>query len=345
MCRRTPAPKWLLWAAIGMSFMGATTAADVEHPPGTLDRLWSFKGPWTGVAADEASGRIYALGTRGALAELDVEGNAVRTLELPGADGKILRLAEFGAEKGTALLTFRVWGGRDLRVHDLAGKALWSYRKGTGIDDVWADDLDGDGKEEVIVGYNGSTGLHVLDIEGKILWTSTGVGNVWSVHVGHLSNRDGSPDVIVTSGKRLEVFAGDGALLRSLDPGCLPHMNRIVEPSGTAGRATVIVACGAGGRNETMSALDGDGTKRWSLALPGDAEPRVATASVAPGRPWIAIGSGSVYVLDTDSGKILASVSDQGHIPELAWATKAGDSSPLLLVATGKEVAAYRVTP
>ncbi|MBZ5638573.1 MAG: hypothetical protein LAO51_07420 [Acidobacteriia bacterium] len=339
--------RFFVAGAIALLSLSATTPADTGRPPKTLDLVWSSGGPWTGIAADDATGRIFALDPHGSCVEIDFDGKTVRTIRLPGAGGTKLRLAKFGPGQDVAFVPFRVWGNRDLSVYDSAGKELWTHPTGAGIDDVWAGDLDGNGEDEVIVGYNGKTGVHVVDKAGKIRWTSTAVGDVWSVCAGHVSD-DGRLQLVTSAyDGKVHVFGRDGTPREILDPGCWSQMNRIVEPSASPRQATIVVACHPSGRNATINAITGDGAKRWSLTLPGDAEPEVETASLAPGRPWIAIGngSGSTYVLDTGSGAILASLSDQEYVSELAWAAKAGNPSPLLLVATGREVNAYRMNP
>ena len=53
---------------------------------------------------------------------------------------------------------------------------------GEGIDDVWAADLDGDGIDEVIVGYNGGAACMFFAADGKRLWKRTDLANVWHVN-------------------------------------------------------------------------------------------------------------------------------------------------------------------
>ena len=90
------------------------------------------------------------------------------------------------------------------------GKPLWSYLGGGGVDDVWAADLNGDGLDEVIIGYNGGTGVHVLDHSGKLLWKNTAVANVWHVDAGNFAG-DGRPAVVTTSAAgKVHLLQADG---------------------------------------------------------------------------------------------------------------------------------------
>src|SRR5439155_7535488 len=82
----------------------------------------------------------------------------------------ILRTARLRSTSARDLLTYSVWGMNGVVAADTNGNTLWAYTKGGGIDEVWAADLDGDGFDEVIVGYDSFDGVHVLDRRGKLLW-------------------------------------------------------------------------------------------------------------------------------------------------------------------------------
>jgi hypothetical protein len=139
---------------------------------------------------------------------------------------------------GEALLTFN---GRKLKAYDLSGKQLWSYPRATGIDDVWAGDLDGDGSDEVIVGYNGDTGLHVLDNRGQLFWKSTVVGNAWHVCAGDVLG-EGTSQVVTTSANGgVHVFGSDGKQRKSLDAGLYASMVRIGKLTRQDKSATILV--------------------------------------------------------------------------------------------------------
>jgi hypothetical protein len=258
-------------------------------------------------------------------------------------------MATLQANAGKALLTFGVWGA-ELRAYDLNGKRLWSYPRTTGIDDVWARDLNGDGADEVIVGYNGGSGLHVLDGRGKLLWKSTTLGNVWHVCAGEVLG-DGKPQVVTTSvAGKVHVFDGGGKQSKDLDAGCYALMVRIGKPS-EKDKAAMILAAGSAlglGANQNtaiLTALGGEGAKKWSLALPVGSTPHVDSAQLAPGKAWLAVGmrGGKVYVVDIEKGEIIASASGQGLTPEVGWVSGKAPGASLLLVATGGKLNAFRV--
>jgi peroxiredoxin len=161
-----------------------------------LERLWSANGAYTGVATDAKGVTIYALERGGKCYVLDSRGKTTRSFAMGGAANGALRVAR-RAGGGDGLLAFRMWGPSVLAVME-DGTQIWEETGGQGVDDVWPADLDGDGNDEAIVGYNGGTGLHVFSLEGKRLWSRTDMGNVWHVTAGDLDG-DGKPEVITTS--------------------------------------------------------------------------------------------------------------------------------------------------
>ena len=164
------------------------------------------------MAADEKSGLAYASSTSGELVSLDASGKSTAEHNLPST-GSILRLAQLTGDAEPEFLTFGVWTGA-LTAAAKDGTLLWEYPPGDGIDDVWAADLDRDGTDEVIVGHNGGTGLHVSKGDGTPIWSNTELGNVWHVCAGDLDG-DGRKEVITTSAQGvLHVFAADGARVK-----------------------------------------------------------------------------------------------------------------------------------
>jgi hypothetical protein len=228
------------------------------------------------------------------------------------------------------------------------GAKLWEEEGGQGVDDVWAADLNGDGLDETIIGYNGNSGLHVFSSEGKRLWKRTELGNVWHVAAGDLDG-DGMVEVISTSARgKVHVFdPKDGGPRPTLDARIYANMIRIAPKrafAGANGDVALVVGNAAGG-GEAMVALQGDGKVLWTLELPGKGGAHCDSLAVAPDGTKAAVGlrGGVVCVVDLIHGKVVASAPDQGMTPMAAWASSPKDGEPLLLVATGRSVNAYRI--
>lgn len=78
---------------------------------------------------------------------------------------------------------------------DHSGKTLWMYGdEKRAVDDTAFGDLNGDGKLEFAVGFNGGDGIHLLDHEGKKLWEKPD-GNVWHVEIVDVNN-DGVLEIV-----------------------------------------------------------------------------------------------------------------------------------------------------
>ena len=329
--------------------IGAFVWISMFGPAVAEEQAWSLEGNWTGVAGDEQSGAIYALGPRGKCVELDSAGKVQREITLPGDTGSLLRLARLAKEEGPSLLTFGVWNA-ELRVYDAKGKHLWNYARETGIDDVWAFDLDGDKLDEVIVGYNGGTGVHVLDSTGKLLWKSTAIGNVWHVSAGQVLSEKSVQVVTTSAAGKVHIFSSDGKKQQELDPGCYGSMVRVGKVSPKDETATIFVAGpaideGSDPKTLALNAISSDGAKKWSVELPAKSTLHIDSAALALGKPWLAVGirGGQVHVVDVAKGEVIASLNSQGPFCEVGWGVGKEGEVPLLLIAGGRRLNAFRV--
>ena len=301
-----------------------------------LSAAWSLAGPWTGVVGDENSGTIYTLGFD-RVAEVNASGQILQEIRLQPGSGRTMRLGRFPA---TTLVTFSRWGPGGVTADDLSGQRLWTYSGAPGVDDVWVGDLDGDESDEVVVGYNGGGGAHVLDSHGQLRWKSTGIVNVWQVTVGDVLGR-GRAQVVTTSARgRVHVFNGDGEdRLDIAAPGVYASVVRVQKLRPQDRTATILVAGNLPDRKgSTVMALAADGAAKWKLGLPSVLQ----TASVASSRPWLALGGydTKVFVVDAIRGETLGVAAMwQGATTEVGWAS----DPPLLLVATGRSLNAFRV--
>jgi hypothetical protein len=317
-------------------------------PPAETLLVWSFDAG-RGVVGDAKTGLIYAASRRGAeIIESDLAGTIQRRIRLrptTGLSTGILRLARFSGGTQPILLAFSTWSS-NVQAFALDGTQLWSYpgpAEPAGIDDVSVVDLNGDGTDEVIVGFNGATGVRVIDSKGQLAWQSTTIGNVWHVSGGDVLGTGGG-QVVTTSAKGMvHVFSANGVERTDIQPAFYANMVRTGMIPETARAATVV----AGGMTRDITALaafSGRGVMQWSLQLP-TSEPGVRAAWLAPTKPWLAVHvrDGAVHVIDVERGVVISSLKSQGPIVEVGWSRPESDGSPLLLVSDGGQLRAYRI--
>ena len=319
---------------VAAAFHPATAAQPAVS--GVLTAAWSLPGRWSSVATDEKTGVIHALGGD-SIAEIDVEGRIRHESQLPQrTEERLLRLA---TSPRVALVTFRTWGLTGVVARGVRGERLWSYVVPDGIDDVWVSDVDGDKMDDVVVGYNGRGGVHVLDGNGRLRWKYTGIGNVWKVAAGDVLGQGTTQVVTVSAVGKVHIFNGlDGTGRQDIEvPRLYADVVRVGKVHASDTAATILVA---GINNDTGAstamALSGSGARKWRVDFGG----KVHTAAVASSRPWLALGTreGEVLVVDADRGEVIGLVSGQGYA-EVGWAV----DPPLLLAATGTALNAFRV--
>ena len=314
-----------------------------------LERVWNVSGPYTSVATDPSGRSIYAIQARGRCDVLDSGGKTTRTFPMAAAaQGITARVArQVGGSEG--FLAFRSWGPSVTALKG-DGTKLWEEAGGDGVDDVWAADLDGDGADEAIVGYNGGTGLHVFSPEGKRLWKRTDMGNVWNVTAGDLDG-DGKLEVVTTSATgKVHVFAAkDGMPVTTLEAGIYATKVRIAYGRAKfplKGDLLLVAGSDSQQQGETILALSGDGKVLWTTKLPA-AVARCQALAVSPDGTLAALAfqGGRVCVVDVDSGRILGQIGDQGFLPSVAWAASGPAADNLLIVANQVAVSGFRVKP
>jgi hypothetical protein len=197
--------------------------------------------------------------------------------------------------------------------------------------------------DDVIIGYNGGTGLHVLDHRGAPLWKFTDIGNVWHVTAGDF-NDDDKVEVVTTSARGdVHVFDSEGQKAKDIDVSIYASMVRMAK---LGDGASLAIVCGSGNAAEVMIAVDFAGEEKWNLELPHLEVDHVDDLAIASTMPWAAAAmrGGLIHVVDLDTARIIARVSDQGMSPQVAWLPRK-DQSPLLVVATGRDLNAFEITP
>ncbi len=306
-----------------------------------LSQIAVVPGAWGGVAAGPDSGLAYVLSGDGTLGAVTAQGKLERSSKIASA-GNSLRLANLIGGKEKEFVTFRTWG-HSVKACDAAGQPLWEYSEGQGVDDVCAADINGDGFDEVIIGYNGSGGVHVLDNQGRVLWTYGKIANVWHVCAGDLEG-DGPVEVVTTSAAgTVHVFDAEGKKLKELKPESYATMVRLAPPAAGDKRRMIIVD-GSSQEECALVGLDAAGKEKWRTPMASGRMARVDAAHVALGKSWaaVAVRGESVKVVDCATGAVIGEVPmSKGRIVDVAWLE--ADGGPLLLVANGRGLALYRV--
>ena len=287
------------------------TPADAVSAPERLESQWSLPGPYSDVVYEPVSKSIFAL-KRDGCDVLGLSGKVQRPLVFDAHGGK-LRFARLSGPGDRALLVFGSWGKSITAVRVSDGSVVWEEPNATGVDDVWAADLDGDGRDEVIIGYNGFAGLHVLGPNGAPRWKSTGIGNVWHVAAGDLHG-DKKMEVVSTSATgKVHVFAADGKTIATHDAPFYANLVRVGRLSKADVADTIfVVGTEQSGGGLSMAALDGKGHVKWTLKLPEGADFANSMAICAT-RPWAACGArgGRIVVVDGSNGRLLATALDR----------------------------------
>ncbi|HTU24520.1 MAG TPA: hypothetical protein VMF30_03930 [Pirellulales bacterium] len=241
---------------------------------------WSRKGVWADVAVAPIRPIAYGLAYGGRVVELNGDNEKISSLSV-GDGASSLRLANLLADNKGQFLTFRVWGS-SIEAHGADGALLWSYVQPTAssqrwtVDDVVAADLTGDGLDEVVIGFGGGTGLHVLSPSGKLLWKCSDLGNVWRVAADDVDG-NGAPEVLATASiGKVAVFTAEGKRLPDIDPGFYPQTLELWQPADVAGQrlhAAVVR------RNDLLHRLRGED---WQILQLRARSPGPAAAGTPP---------------------------------------------------------------
>jgi hypothetical protein len=333
------ASKFTLSVLAIVLFVAANARAAEPAPPHGLELAWAQAGRWVGVSTTPR-GEILAGFEFRLLVKLNAAGEKLAQTSVPDRPVH-LRAANLGGDNESEVITFGMPGSA-VNAYTAKGKLLWSHDQGPGgVNDVWAWDLTGDGLDEVIVGFGGSTGIHVLDNAGKLLWSDTSIGNVWHVTAGN-TDRDAQPEVVTTcGGGRVHIVNAAGKHLRDLHPQIYCHMVRTWLDVNGEDPYDMILVAGTADKKEVVCGLDDKGVELWRLDLPASVE----SAATCPRRPWLAIAlaNGTVQVIDVHAGQVIGEATDQGQHSDIAW-LQVEDEAPLLLVTTGDALRAYRIS-
>ncbi|MBN1346346.1 MAG: VCBS repeat-containing protein [Phycisphaerae bacterium] len=205
------------------------------------------------------------------------------------------------------------------------GRVRWSVELGAQINDVTADDLDGDGVDEIVVGGQDHH-VRVLDASGKERWRRalTYYRRPPYVNVVRMGDLDGDGRREVVAGGenwRFYAFKADGTELWNYES---VHPSRSGAVADLDGDGKAEVMCGT--HYYYMSVLNPDGTKRWGYNF-GPICYDLATGSFdGDKRRGVVCGGGGGYVhyLSFD-GKLRMKYDTGDEVRRVAAADLDGD--------------------
>ena len=151
-----------------------------------------------------------------------------------------------------------------------------------------------------------------------------------------------------SAASQVHVFDMSGKKLKDIP---LPLYGNMVRSGrgDEAGPAIIVGGSNLAGAGEMVVRVDLAGKVKWELKLPeaGGAKGRVhivaMSASTVDALATVGTVDGTVFVLYTDTGKIIATTTGQGMAPEAAFFTDAETKKPAFGVLTKAGIAAFRI--
>jgi len=293
-----------------------------------LTELWSnseIKEPGNMLVVPGKRKQLLVVDGWNKLALLGTDGKVERSieLELPPDEGiSVLRAGSDGKDRALIACTSR--GGKRAFVFDFAGKLLVQYPKSSNpqfaISDIAIHDIDQNDDPELIVGWQGSGGVHGVGLDGKRRWVNQAAPGVISIAAVKDGSSGSERRPILVAGETGLLFLVDeeGKTLREvrLDqvvhklvswPGSADGFAALLSPNGLAvdGATHIGVSTSAlGGR--IFTGVDKDWKSVWTHAMPGgvyrhqiDFPQSISLPEI--GSTWVIPGSdGSIHFVSAD---------------------------------------------
>jgi hypothetical protein len=300
-------------------------------------------GDWDG----DQSGEILVADRANKLHVVGLDGVEKEAVSLPGE----FTMIELGQhrESGPRLLGCGNWG-KAVTVVGRTGQEIWSYSSTFGIDGAHWGDLDGDGTDEMVVGMNGFGGLHAVSADGKQLWKTRRLGNVWNQAVVSATANVPALVVATEAGGSIHELDKDGNEVRVLRPGGRYYAQMTGATIGADG-AVQIIAMGQGmpgGEGARVVVCDEAGKVAWTARCK-DSVSSWRNVNFASGdlnadgvREWGFLESDTSLVVASAKGERLASLPVTGKVDGFAVAAEPSGKGILAVLQDGNTVSAYR---
>jgi|GEM_PF-2505348 len=115
------------------------------------------------------------------------------------------------------ILAYSIWD-YSVTVWDSSGTYLWFFPTPYGVDGAHWGDLNGDGRDEMVVGLNGVYGLHILSDSGQALWSDMTIANVWSQAIVPATDGNAGLVFATEAAGTIRMYTAGGGFVRSFRP-------------------------------------------------------------------------------------------------------------------------------
>jgi hypothetical protein len=188
-----------------------------RHPFYTSEHLGNISQIRVGWPADREGADIAVVGSRGA-DFIDLASQIKKQIQFSTNQRGSVTVARTSAAGGYGYLTRDESWTAPAMLFDEEGQLRWRSNSAWGVDDSAPGDVLGDGKLSVVIGFNGSGGIALLDGQGQSVWRKK-EGNVW--HVETLDIKGNGREEILHSNAsgQLLVRGAKGELIAQYLPG------------------------------------------------------------------------------------------------------------------------------
>ncbi|MBN2406095.1 MAG: redoxin domain-containing protein [Elusimicrobia bacterium] len=274
---------------------------------------WNVPVKTSDLAADKEE--IFSFGPAGNINILTNRGSIKDTLRLKSTARRML-MSGTEAGRRDSFIIYRPQG-TDISLVSMKGKKLWDYSIRLGINHAETADLDGDGRQEIILGLNGLEGLRVIDFDSNTVFQSTRIANAANVSAGNLSG-DRLPEITAVSNDGIVyILDSSGKPAGQIDDNMLTNYAKIID---FGGKYCNIFVSGSSGDSEILKMLSNDGKASWEVILGNSYNSRVTSITRHPVNNWVAIGTADSQVFVFDSaGNMLAYAREKGMNLLVDW--------------------------
>lgn len=291
------------------------------------------------VPGPRGADRLLVCNRQGKTVLLSSAGRQLARLALP-AEVTLLAAGTAGPGGEPLVLGWTNWGNR-VFAYDLRGRHRWTYRGSEGVD--WVSPA---AHGEVLVGYNGGGGLHLLTGGGRRRWRSGLYGNCWNAAYARTGPRGG---LRLTTAADGAVHGFDARGAERLTIKREDYLSSVAAGDLDGDGVDEIVALGesadAGGTG--LFVFNHRGRLRWRRPVTADdlswRDKHLAVVHPAPGQSVVAISTeaGSVHLFDA-GGKPLP-LANAGVTVRSLCALDLDPAHQALVLCTDAGVTAYRI--